>query len=55
MSREKDVEELLYISHQEGIHTEVMTLARELLNTQEYKYKRVEAYSQAYKTISSRV
>ena len=55
MSREKDVEELLYISHQEGIHTEVMNLARELQTTQEYKYKRAEAYSQAYKTISSRV
>lgn len=55
MSREKDIEELLFIAHREGIHTEVMHLARELIDTQEYKYNRVDAYSKAYKTISSRV
>jgi len=55
MSREKDIEELLFIAHQEGIHSEVMNLARELQDTVEYKYNRAEAYSHAYKTISSRV
>lgn len=54
MSREKDIEELLYVAHTEGIHSEVMTLARELQSTKEYKYNRLEAYTMAYKTISSK-
>ena len=54
MSREKDIEELLYVAHKEGIHSEVMNLARELQDTKEYKYNRVEAYTIAYKTISSK-
>ena len=48
MSVEKDIEELLYKAHSEGIYREVMDLASKYTKLPEYKYKKEDAYINAY-------
>lgn len=54
MSVEKDIEELLYKAHSEGIYREVMDLASNYTKLPEYKYKKEDAYINAYKDTTSK-
>jgi hypothetical protein len=54
MSTEKYIEELLHKAHSEGIYREVMGLASKYTKLPEYKYKKDDAYINAYKDITSK-
>ena len=48
MTEEKMIEEILYESHSVGMREEVMELAHNIMGTEDFKDRRVDAYQQAY-------
>lgn len=48
MTEEKMVEEILYESHSVGLRTEVMSLANDIMGSEDFRGRRVDAYQQAY-------
>lgn len=48
MTEEKMVEEILYESHSVGLRTEVMSLANDIMGSEDFSGRRVDAYQQAY-------
>jgi len=45
------IEEILYESHSKGKYREVMDRAHEIQGSEDYKGRRVDAYTQAYTEI----
>tara|TARA_B100000459_G_C8560431_1_gene193740 strand:- start:746 stop:919 length:174 start_codon:yes stop_codon:yes gene_type:complete len=48
MTEEKMIEEILYESHSVGMRREVMDRAHDIMGSEEFKERRVDAYQQAY-------
>ena len=48
MTEEKMIEEILYESHSVGMREEVMELAHNIMGTEDFKDRRVDAYQQAF-------
>tara|TARA_B100001093_G_C26189527_1_gene743345 strand:+ start:300 stop:470 length:171 start_codon:yes stop_codon:yes gene_type:complete len=51
MTEEKNIEEILYKSHSKGIYREVMDRANDIMGSEEFNERRVDAYTQAYTEI----
>jgi len=51
VTEEKMIEEILYESHSKGKYREVMDRAHEIQGSEDYKGRRVDAYTQAYTEI----
>ena len=48
MTEEKMIEEILYESHSVGMKSEVLERAHIIMGSVDFKYRRVDAYQQAY-------
>tara|TARA_A200000159_G_C7277407_1_gene319974 strand:- start:769 stop:942 length:174 start_codon:yes stop_codon:yes gene_type:complete len=53
MTEEKMIEEILHYSHSVGKMREVMDRAHDIMGSEEFKERRVDAYTQAYKEVVS--
>lgn len=53
MTEEKMIEEILYSSHSVGKMREVMDRAHDIMGSEEFKERRVDAYTQAYREVVS--
>ena len=53
MTEEKMIEEILYESHSVGMRREVMDRAHDIMGSEDYKGRRVDAYTKAYREIVS--
>ena len=51
MTEEKMIEEILYESHSVGLRSEVMSRAHDIMGSEEFKERRVDAYQQAYREL----
>ena len=51
MTEEKYIEEILYKSHSKGIYKEVMNRASDIMGSEDFKERRIDAYTQAYREI----
>ena len=51
MTEEKNIEEILYKSHSKGIYREVMNRASDIMGSEDFNERRVDAYTQAYTEI----
>ena len=51
MTEEKYIEEILYKSHSKGIYKEVMNRASDIMGSEDFKERRIDAYTQAYNEI----
>ncbi len=47
------IEEILYASHSVGKMREVMDRAHDIMGSEEFKERRVDAYTQAYRELVS--
>tara|TARA_Y100001938_G_scaffold131989_1_gene189716 strand:- start:586 stop:759 length:174 start_codon:yes stop_codon:yes gene_type:complete len=48
MTEEKMIEEILYESHSVGMRREVMDRAHDIMGSEDFSDRRVDAYQQAY-------
>jgi|TARA_B000000557_G_scaffold246918_1_gene230367 hypothetical protein len=48
MTEEKMIEEILYESHSVGMRREVMDRAHDIMGSEDFKDRRVDAYQTAY-------
>jgi len=48
MTEEKQIEEILYESHSVGLRREVMDRAQDIMGSEGFRERRVDAYQQAY-------
>ena len=51
MTEEKMIEEILYESHSAGKYREVMDRAHDIMGSEEFNERRVDAYTQAYREV----
>ena len=51
MTEEKMIEEILYESHSKGKYREVMDRAHDIMGSEDFNDRRVDAYTQAYREI----
>jgi len=51
MTEEKMIEEILYESHSVGMRKEVMDRAHDIMGSDEFKDRRIDAYQQAYREL----
>jgi len=51
MTEEKMIEEILYESHSVGLRSEVMSRANDIMGSEDFKLRRVDAYDQAYREL----
>jgi len=51
MTEEKMIEEILYESHSVGLRSEVMNRANDIMGSEDFKLRRVDAYEKAYQEI----
>ena len=51
MTEEKNIEAILYKSHSKGIYREVMNRASDIMGSEDFNERRVDAYTQAYTEI----
>lgn len=51
MTEEKMIEEILYESHSVGLRSEVMSRAHDIMGSEDFKERRVDAYQQAYREL----
>ena len=51
MTEEKMIEEILYESHSVGMRSEVMERAHDIMGSDDFKDRRIDAYTQAYREI----
>ena len=51
MTEEKMIEEILYESHSVGMRSEVMERAHNIMGSDDFKDRRVDAYQQAYREL----
>ena len=51
MTEEKMIEEILYESHSVGMRREVMSRAHDIMGSEDFKERRVDAYQQAYREL----
>ena len=51
MTEEKMIEEILYESHSVGMRSEVMERAHDIMGSEDFKDRRVDAYQQAYREL----
>ena len=51
MTEEKHIEEILYKSHSKGIYREVMDRASDIMGSEDFNDRRIDAYTQAYTEI----
>ena len=45
------IEEILYESHSKGKYKEVMTRASDIMGSEDFNDRRIDAYTQAYREI----
>ena len=48
MTEEKMIEEVLYESHSKGKYREVMDRAHDIMGSEDFNDRRIDAYTQAY-------
>ena len=51
MTEEKIIEEILYESHSKGKYREVMDRAHDIMGSEEFNERRIDAYTQAYREV----
>ena len=51
MTEEKMREAILYESHSVGLRSEVMSRAHDIMGSEDFKERRVDAYQQAYREL----
>ena len=49
--KKKMIEEILYESHSVGMRSEVMERAHDIMGSEDFKDRRVDAYQQAYREL----